>query len=314
VTTSVEEDVANSRPPQRPRGVYVLQRPILRRPWGVDLLRSLMERGFVVVVEFDDHPNFWPDIAAHDYLTYAGPHAVQTSTAPLAEVLRRYNPNVAVFRNDLRELPPARPPRGDGPLRIFYGSLNRTQSIRPIAEAFNRVIRRSKQPVHTTVISDRWFFDQVAHGTKSFDDIVAHDRHRELVAEADIVLLPLSDTEFNRCKSDLSFVEAAARGAVVMASPVVYGETVADGQTGFIFRSPAEFEAKFERVVRDAALRQRIGERARAYVRDHRLLRNQFRARYDWYQSLLARKEELDRGVGERMPEIGWPKPVPAAS
>ena len=306
VTTSVEEDVLNSRPPQRPRGVYIIQRPILRRPWGVDLLRGLMQRGFVVVVEFDDHPNFWPDIAAHDFLTYAGPHAVQTSTEPLAEVLRQYNPNVAVFRNDLRELPPPRLPR-QGPIRIFYGSLNRTQSIRPVTEAFNRVIKRSKQAVHTTVISDRWFFDQVAAGTKSFDDIVPHDRHRELVAEADIVLLPLHDTEFNRCKSDLSFVEAAARGAVVMASPIVYGESVLDGQTGFIFRSPAEFEVKFERLLRDAGLRQRMGERARTYVQEHRLLRNQYRARYQWYLSLLEDKAALDRGVRERMPEIGWP-------
>ncbi|MGE0723846.1 MAG: glycosyltransferase [Alphaproteobacteria bacterium] len=306
VTTSVEEDVENSRPPNRPRGIYILQRPILRRPWGVELLRGLMQRGFVVVVEFDDHPNFWPDIAAHDYLTYAGPHAVQTSTSPLAEVLRRYNPNVAVFRNDLRELPPPRAPR-QGPIRIFYGSLNRTQSIRPVTEAFNRVVRRIKQPVHTTVISDRWFFDQISAGEKSFEDIVAHDRHRALVAEADIVLLPLHDTEFNRCKSDLSFVEAAARGAVVLASPVVYGETVTDGQTGFIYRTPGEFEVKLERLLRDAGLRQRMGERARAYVCDHRLLRNQYRARYEWYLSLLDDKPALDRGVRERMPEIDGP-------
>ena len=304
----LERDPTPLQPPVRPRGIFLHQRPILRRPYAITLLRELAQRRYVVVMEFDDHPNYWPDIAAHDYLTFAGVHAVQTSTEPLAEVLRQYNPNVAVFRNDAAELPPPPPahanPTADRPLRIFYGSLNRASSMLPLIEAVNRVLRSAKVPVHVSVIADQRFHDQLQTAHKDFQPLVDHARHRQMLTEADIVLLPLADTMFNRCKSDLSFVEAAARGTVVLASPIVYGDTVVDGQTGMIFRSPAEFERKLGMVVRDGGLRTRIAANAYAYVRRERMQKDAFRARWRWYQSLLDRKDELDREVRERIPEL----------
>ncbi len=304
----LERDPTPLRPPTRPRGIFLYQRPILRRPYAIDLLRQLVQRKYVVVIEFDDHPNYWPDIAAHDHLTYAGAHAVQTSTEPLARVLRQFNPNVAVFRNDAAELPPLpavnAAPTEERPLRIFYGSLNRAESMRPLVEAINRMLRSTPLPVHVSVIADRKFHDQLQTARKEFHPMVDHARHRQMVEEADIVLLPLADTVFNRCKSDLSFVEAAARGAVVLASPIVYGETVVDGETGMIFRSPAEFEAKLNALVGDPGLRARIAGNAHAYVRRQRMQKDQFRGRWQWYQSLLDRKDELDRGLRERVPEL----------
>ncbi|MCC7273623.1 MAG: glycosyltransferase [Alphaproteobacteria bacterium] len=299
----VERDPAPMSPPGRDRSIFIHQRPILRRPWGLDLLRELRRRNYVVVLEFDDHPSFWPDIALHDYLTFAGPHAVQTSTPALADVLRRYNPNVAVFRNDIAELPPPRPPR-PGPVRVFYGSLNRAASIEPLTEGINRVLRTAKVATATAVILDREFFDRLETPRKSYSGMIDQARHRTLVSQADIVLLPLADTEFNRCKSDLSFIEAAARGAVVIASPVVYGSSVVDGETGFLYRSPAEFEEKFDRLIHDTALRRRLAANAYAYVRRSRLLKDSFRERYAWYQSLLDRKSELDAAAAERVPEL----------
>jgi glycosyltransferase involved in cell wall biosynthesis len=303
----VSRDPEPMRPPVRPDGIFLYQRPILRRPHAIDLLRQIVQRRYVVVLEFDDHPNHWADIAAHDHLTFAGVHAVQTSTEPLAEVLRQHNPNVEVFRNHVAELPPRAerpPPTDERPLRIFYGSLNRVDSMRPLIEAVNRVLASAPVPVHVSVVADRNFHDQLRTARKDFAEMVSHERHRQMVSEADIVLLPLADTTFNRCKSDLSFVEAAARGAVVLASPIVYAGTVEDGRTGMIFRSPAEFEAKLDRLVRDPALRSEIAGNAYDYVRRNRLQKDAFRRRWRWYRSLLDRKEELDRGLRERVPEF----------
>ncbi|WP_374448924.1 hypothetical protein [Stella sp.] len=304
----LDHDPTPLRVPTRPRGIFVYQRPILRRPAAIDLLRELFRRQYVVVMEFDDHPSYWPEIARHDYLTFAGAHAVQTSTEPLAQALRPHNPYVGVFRNDVAELPPPRPPRPEPdaarPLRIFYGSLNRADSMRPLTDAINRLIRESRVPIHVSVITDERFHAQLRTTRKDFHPMVSHARHREMVAEADIVLLPLADTEFNRCKSDLSFVEAAARGAVVLASPVVYGPTVMDGVTGMLFTTPEEFAAKLTLLVEDGPFRQRIATNAYRYVRSQRMQKDGFRLRWLWYQSLLDRKEELDRAVRERVPEL----------
>ncbi|BBK31989.1 glycosyltransferase involved in cell wall biosynthesis [Stella humosa] len=303
-----EYDPTPMRPPQRPRAIFLYQRPILRRPPGIELLRALIQRQYLVVMEFDDHPSYWADIAEHDYLTFAGAHAVQTSTEPLAQVLRQYNPYVGVFRNDAAELPPRRaprpPPSAEHPLRIFYGSLNRADSMRPLIDGINRLLRRTKVPIHFTVLADERFHDQLATRRKDYSAMVDHVRHRQMVDEADIVLLPLADTEFNRCKSDLSFVEASARGAVVLANPVVYGPSIVDGVTGMLFTTPEEFEAKLALLVENGALRQRLAANAHHYVRSQRMQKNQFRSRWQWYQSLLDRKEELDRAVRERIPEF----------
>lgn len=268
----------------------------------------MIRRQYLIVMEFDDHPSYWPEIAQNDYLTFAGTHAVQTSTEPLAQVLRQFNPTVGVFRNDAAELPPPRPahpvPTEERPLRIFYGSLNRGDSMRPLLAAVNRLLARSAVPIHVSVIADNKFHAGLHTRRKDFAQMVSHDRHREMVAQADIVLLPLADTEFNRCKSDLSFVEASARGAVVLASPIVYGASVLDGVTGMIFHSPEEFEAKLVRLVEDAALRQRIAEGAYHYVRTQRMQKDAFRTRWQWYQSLLERKDELDAALRGRIPEF----------
>ncbi|MGE0718083.1 MAG: glycosyltransferase [Alphaproteobacteria bacterium] len=303
VNIRLDRDPAPLNPPERPRSIFIHQRPILRRPWGLDLLRQLNARNFVTVMEFDDHPSYWPDIAAHGYLTFAGPHAVQTSTDALAEELRRHNPNVVVFRNDIAELPPPRRYQ-PGPVRLFYGSLNRAEAMRPLTDAMNRVLRSTKVPTATAVLLDREFHDRLETRHKSYSEMVDQARHRTLVGQADIVLLPLDDTVFNRCKSDLSFIEAAARGAVVLASPVVYGATVVDGETGMLFRTPEEFAAKLRLLIEDGELRRKIAGAAYAYVRDHRLMKDQFRRRYEWYLSLLDRKAELDAGVRERLPDF----------
>ncbi|BBK37257.1 hypothetical protein STAQ_23350 [Allostella sp. ATCC 35155] len=304
----LDHDPAPMRVPTRSRGIFLYQRPILRRPPGIDLLRELLRRQYLVIMEFDDHPSYWPEIAKNGHLTFAGAHAVQTSTEPLARALRPHNPNVAVFRNDIAELPPPRPPRPEpdeqNPLRIFYGSLNRADSIRPLIDGINRLIRSSRVPMHFDVISDERFHAQLDTRRKTFHQMVGHDRHREMVSAADIVLLPLADTEFNRCKSDLSFVEAAARGAVILASPVVYGPTVMDGVTGMLFEGPGDFAAKLRALVEDGELRRRIAANARQYVRSQRMQKDGFRMRWLWYQSLLDRKEELDRELRERVPEL----------
>jgi hypothetical protein len=77
-----------------------------------------------------------------------------------------------------------------------------------------------------------------------------------------------------------------------------------DGVTGMLFETPEEFATKLTALVENDDLRRRLAANAYHYVRRQRMQKDTFRTRWQWYQSLLDRKEELDRAVRERVPEL----------
>ena len=88
--------------------IFVLHRPALTLQNGGEMLRALATAGYLTVTEFDDHPDFFPVMRLGGALSFRGVHAIQTSTPALAEVLRRHNPEIAVFPNAVSSLPPVR--------------------------------------------------------------------------------------------------------------------------------------------------------------------------------------------------------------
>ena len=282
--------------------VFLWQRPILRDS-HVEGLRRLIARGYVVVVEFDDHPGVWPDIAAHGHLNFRGVHAVQTSTEALAALLRRFNPNVAVFPNAIDRLPPLRA-RADATVTLFFGALRRERDWAPIMPALNAVLQECSDRVRVTVVHDRAFHDALATANKTFHPTLSYGEYLEQLGTADINLLPLLDSEFRRMKSDLKFIESAAHGVVALASPTVYAGTLRHGETGMIFRTPKEFRNQLRGLISDSGRRKALAQAAWDYVRRERLLGDQTGPRLAWYRDLCARREQLTRELGERVPEL----------
>ena len=94
--------------PQQQR-VFIWQRQVisLADAASVRLYRDLQHAGSLIVGELDDSPLFLPIYWDNDsWLTLRACHCLQTSTEPLAAILRRYNPHVAVFPNQVFELRP----------------------------------------------------------------------------------------------------------------------------------------------------------------------------------------------------------------
>jgi hypothetical protein len=283
--------------------VLVWQRPIMEWPKHLGTLRVLAERGFLVVAERDDYP--WrPAFAANRHLSHRGVHAIQTSTETLAQVLRQWNPNVGVFPNQLPELPPPRRYADGGPVTIFFGAFNRQEDWSQYMTPLNEVLRAYGDGARVHVVHDRPFFDALETAYKRFDPSCPYDRYQAILRRCDIALLPLQDTLFNRCKSDLKFLECAGHGVAVLASPTVYAETVVDGETGLLFRSPEEFGRGLRRLIDDLRLRRGIAARAYEYVGKHRLMAPHARDRVDWYFSLRDRLPELNAELRARVPEI----------
>src|SRR5262249_9790648 len=147
----------------------------------------------------------------------------------------------------------------------------------------NRVLEEFGPRVRVRVLHDRAFHDALQTPHKSFEPFCPYDRYQEVLRGCDVALLPLEPTRFNRMKSDLKFVECAAQGVAVLASPTVYEGSVKDGETGWLYHTPEEFERRLRQLLGDAPLRLRIADAAYAWVRDHRLLSQHIRGRIDAY-------------------------------
>jgi len=284
--------------------IFLWHRPIHTRDRAPDQIRSLLRRGYLIVVEFDDDPGRWPDIAANDHLTFRAAHGVQTSTHLLAAKLRQWNPEVAVFPNGIADLPAFAPRPAGGEVVLFFGALNRMKDWPPIMPALNRVLAEASRPVRVEVVGDQGFFDALETERKRFTPVCGYPDYRARLQSADIALMPLADSPFRRMKSDLKFIEAAAAGAVTLASTVLYSATVEDGRTGILFDTPESFAEKLAGLIADDAARRQIAEAAYAYVRDCRQLAPQAEARLMWYWSLADRAEALTRDLVARTPEI----------
>ncbi|MEM6903038.1 MAG: class I SAM-dependent methyltransferase, partial [Pseudomonadota bacterium] len=237
---------------QRPAGqpkIMIWQRPVHHYEAAKSLL-NLVQKDYVVVTEFDDHTMRWPGIEQHEYLTLTGCHGVQTSTDVLADIFRDlqpppYQPEIKVFPNMVLALP-ERSNFTDHRLRVFFGALNREDDWAPIMPGLNQAIAEAKAAgleIGFEVIHDQGFFDALETETKRFQPTCDYPTYLATLAQCEVALMPLADTLFNRCKSDLKFIEAGAAGLAVLASPTLYSATLEDGKTGRLIDDPAGFGA-----------------------------------------------------------------------
>jgi SAM-dependent methyltransferase len=284
--------------------IFIWQRHFPRDPSDLRRLQLLLSRGYLVLADIDDDPRGWPGWAANDLASLRSCHAVQTSTEPLGAYLRRYNPHVGVFSNQLAALPPLRCSADDECVSLFCGALNADADWQPLLPALNEALAKHGSRIQVRVLSNRPFFDALQTPAKTFDPFGSYPQSTDVLRQCHIAFLPLEPTPANELKSDLPFLECAGHGVVALASPTVYGGSIADGETGCLFRSPQEFSERLSQLIHDQALRGRLADNAYAMVRQHRLLSQHYRKRYDWYRELCASMPQLNAELRQRAPEL----------
>jgi SAM-dependent methyltransferase len=305
-------------PPQRPDmagpddtdspRIFILHRPALFGASGQQLINSMIDKGWLVVTEFDDHPDFLRGLNNPSLVSFRGVHAVQTTTPALAEVLRQRNPELALFPNAIISLPDIRNFTNPRVLTVFFGALNRELDWRPLMDAINAVAARAGERLRFRVVHDEGFFRALETRDKTFTPLCDYDTYLDLLGTSEISLMPLEDNPFNRAKSDLKFIEAGACRVATLASSVVYGDSIADGETGLIFRDPAEFHRHFLRLAAIPDLALELGNNARRMVIRDRMLAGQVAPRIAWYRDLWDRREALTQALRARID--GLPLPI----
>ncbi|HZP17491.1 MAG TPA: methyltransferase domain-containing protein [Terriglobales bacterium] len=284
--------------------VFVFQRVFLHEPQNMAFLQKVLQKGYLVVYEFDDDPERWPEGRKKDWFTFRACHAIQTTTEPLAACLREHNPQVGVFPNQLAFLPPPRQYSADDKVTLFFGALNRETDWQPLIPALQRVLTDHQDHLQVQVVHDQRFFASLWTPHKRFEPFCTYPRYIQLLRGCDLALLPLAPTRTNAMKSDLKFLECAGHGVTALASPIVYENTILQGKTGFLFHSVEEFEARLRKLIVQRELRRTLAANAYEWVGKHRLLAQHYRARLEWYRELRHRLPQLNEELRQRAPEL----------
>ena len=270
-----------------------------------DLLELCLRRqsaGRITVFEandyfFDLQP--WNPIVGHwqdrtvqelylQFLTQSD--AVQTSTDELARRWKeRGARQVAVFPNHFTQVPPL-PPRAPRPLTIGWaGSPGHLADWYDVAPRIQKWLDEHPD-VHLAVMTNEVAqpFFHLPPDRYHFAGFASLETYLQFLGGVDIAIAPLLPTGYNRCRSDVKFLEYASRGvAGIYADLEPYRATVVPGETGLLYRTHDELVDHLERLRSDAALREKIRRQGNEYVARERLLADHITQRLAWYQSLM---------------------------
>jgi tetratricopeptide (TPR) repeat protein len=216
--------------------------------------------------------------------------AVQTS---MPELARRWRERIAhpviAFPNQLTDVPPLAPPPVR-PLTIGWGGspghFADWYHIAPLLEKW----LIAHPHVHLEVMNHEFAkpFVQLPAERYRFTPFGSLADYLRFVHGLDIGLAPLLPSGYNRCRSDVKFLEYASHGvAGIYADLEPYQHTVVHGETGLLYKTEAELMHYLDLLAEDATLRGRIREQAHAYVAAQRRLENHIGDRLAFYRQLL---------------------------
>lgn len=193
-------------------------------------------------------------------------HLVTVSTEPLAEVMRRYNPNVVVLPNhvDGRIFDLERPHR-DRLTVGWAGGDSHLKDWEMVAPRLRRFLSRNPDVEFHSIGANYQIANKIKgrHTGWSAD---LFDYYRTI--DFDIGIAPLIPNQFNRSKSAIKALEYSALGIPVIASDVEpYQAFVIDGVTGFLVSKDHEWEARLRDLTHDEGMRLEMGAAAKQHAR-----------------------------------------------
>lgn len=194
------------------------------------------------------------------------------STEPLADVVRKINPNVVVLPNQLpaSAFEDQRLHFAEGHVRIGWGGgLSHLLDVQEMTGALRQHFRRRPDD---RFVNMGTLFDEVARAVpntslEQLDWTTDLARHYRRVADLDIGLAPLRASVFNRSKSEIKFLEYAAAGVPTIASNVGPYERECRPERGAVLVTQQhEWTSALRDMATDGAGRRERGALARRYA------------------------------------------------
>lgn len=283
--------------------VVVFHRP--DDPKKLELARILKREGKKIVMDNDDTHKDIGGIILNEYFNkkrvekgltsinkILDAFAVEAdlitcSTEFLADEFRKLNPNVVVLPNCIDPFYFDEPLRNETDVvRIgitgSIGMSNDLEVLNPIFKHYEKDPRvklvffslpanPKENPFIANAYKDEYNFldsmDVEWHATVNMDKY--YDKLNSL--KLDIMLIPRSDTYFNRCKSNLKFIESSMFEIPIIAQGFEDGKSPyqvnpKDSEHMVIVTDNSKWVEEIEKLINDKELRREMGRKAKEYV------------------------------------------------
>lgn len=258
------------------------------KPEAISLIQTANSLGKMTVFELDDNIwhihktnpgyEYWQDskhlIGAQEVMAEC--KAITTTTKPLADEMSKYNENVYVLPNMMPEKfwEVKKPKRDDDKIVVGWaGSMHHWDDLLLLSGSIEQLL--DQYPNVEFQIAGASEYPYRKHKQIKGMKAVKLEAYPSLLASFDIGLAPLVDTLFNRCKSDLKFLEYGMVSVAMVASKVAtYTDSIVQGETGFLARNNKDWFKYTKRLIEDKKLRDRIAKDAHEYAMSRTIERN----------------------------------------
>lgn len=222
--------------------------------------------------------------------------AVQVTGTGLAEQFHFINSRIEIFENQMATL--GMVGRGDSDRIIlgWAGSSGHRQDIESVIDVIAQVMRICPH-VDFAYMGDETIYRIMSvalpAGRSTYTPPGSLDEYLNFLQKLDIGIAPLQDNPYNRCRSDVKFLEYASRGVLpVLSSLTPYKNSVQHGKTGFLYDSPQQLLSILSKLVRNPELRARVSRQAYAYVKQSRMEDIHAERRLVFYSSLVQKGKD----------------------
>jgi glycosyltransferase involved in cell wall biosynthesis len=276
-------------------------------------LRMARERGKFLVYEVDDWLHgIEPWNPSYPLWNLAKPspwfsrwimeicHGLQVSVPPLLDKYGYFTTKKAVLENciDPRLFPAVRT-RNDEVCRIGWaGSMAHIKDLNLIARALERLKKRYFNRIEFVTMG--WSGQYVTDSRKEYDVLnrVPREFHDGVplktgnyyltlsALDLDIAVAPITDSEFNRYKSNLKTLEYGMLGCPVVASNFGPYRWLTHYQNALLANSSHDWYMFLKFLIDDDNLRTSLGAELRRAVLEQYDIRKRIHEYYDFYQSL----------------------------
>jgi len=251
------------------------------------LIRKRKEKGLLTIFEIADDMNaLQPWNPVYEFyqnrenisLIYRLARYCDGLQFSVNELMRLYgglNDNNRVFANQILSPHPVEPRSFENELIIGWGGSH--GHLEDIASISNQLIEwlLLKPDVKIHLMSSRpiWdLFKELPDNKKRYYPPGSLQDYYRFLASIHIGIAPIRDTPFNRCRSDVKFLEYAVSGVVpVLADLEPYRSSVVNGKTGFLYKNDSDLINILELLENNRQTLLNISGSASDYVNSQRL-------------------------------------------
>jgi len=285
------------------------------------LLAERRKRGLINIFEIWDNIDdiqpwnltyqFWknPDNRALVYKLISVCDALQANNQELLDRFKHLNDQQVIFPNNMSEIPSKVKKRQHDNLIIGWGgSYGHLEDLDWIVPALVSWFRDHKDAKIAIMGSEDIFnlFADIPVEQKIYRKPGSIKEYYNFLETIDIGLAPLKDTLYNRCRSDVKFIEYAAHGIVpVLQDLAPYQKAGIPEETRLLFSDSKQLVDLLDELVAKSELRQKVAGKAFEHIKRHRLEEQHAARRLEFYANLFKSNDKPVREAGPFEPLVG---------